>query len=182
MKQFALNNVNGCVNTNINSSLGASGSQSYKLYLNVHFFNNSVHQWQVKTVVFLHWCLIPAVFWPYGNNNSHKKFYSTIPGAVKWVQTLAGRSLQGLRLVTHCLEPVWWRHQVWKRLTLGNFAASTFPFRGAGATDVSWREETARKKIGYLQSCFNNVGPFYGEIGWLLSSDYIFGQVARQCC
>jgi hypothetical protein len=42
----------------------APGGQSYNLYLNVvHFFNIVLirHLWQLKTVVFLHRCLICAV-------------------------------------------------------------------------------------------------------------------------
>ncbi len=40
MEQHALNNVNNCLNTNINSYLETSGSQSSNLYLNVvHFVN-----------------------------------------------------------------------------------------------------------------------------------------------
>jgi len=65
MEQRTLNIVNKCMNTNIYSYLETSGGQSYNLYLNfVHFFNTSLkirHLWQLKTVVFLHWCLMCAV-------------------------------------------------------------------------------------------------------------------------
>jgi hypothetical protein len=65
MEQRALKIVNNCLNTNINSYLETSGGQSYNLYLNVvYFFSTPVlirHLWQLKTVVFLHWCLMCAV-------------------------------------------------------------------------------------------------------------------------
>jgi hypothetical protein len=64
MKQHTLKNVNNCLNTNIYSDLETSGGQSYNLYLNVVHFLTPVlirHLWQLKTVVFLHWCLICAV-------------------------------------------------------------------------------------------------------------------------
>jgi hypothetical protein len=53
-------NDNNYWNTNSYSYLETSGAQSSNVYLNVvHFFNASVrHLWQLKTVVFLHWCLI----------------------------------------------------------------------------------------------------------------------------
>jgi hypothetical protein len=53
-----------CSNTNIFSYLEKSGGQSSNLYLNVVHFLTTVlirHLWQLKTVVFLHWCLIRAV-------------------------------------------------------------------------------------------------------------------------
>ncbi len=56
--------VNNCLNTNIYSYLETSGGQSYNLYLNVVHFLTPVlirYLWQLKTVVFLHWCLICAV-------------------------------------------------------------------------------------------------------------------------
>jgi hypothetical protein len=52
-----------CLNTNIYSYLETSGGQSSRLYLKVvHFFKPMLirHLWQLKTVVFLHWCLICA--------------------------------------------------------------------------------------------------------------------------
>jgi hypothetical protein len=56
-----MKNVNNCWNTNIYSYLETSGGQSSNLHLNVvHFFNNIRHLWQLKTVVFLHRCLICA--------------------------------------------------------------------------------------------------------------------------
>ena len=67
MEQSALKNVNNCLNTNIYSYLEMSGCQSsnlYYLYLNVIHFSTPViirHLWQLKTVVFLLWCLIHAV-------------------------------------------------------------------------------------------------------------------------
>jgi hypothetical protein len=64
MEQHALKNVNNSLNTNIYSYLETSGGQSSNLYLKVvHFFKPVLirHLWQLKTVVFLHWCLIHAV-------------------------------------------------------------------------------------------------------------------------
>jgi len=64
MKQGDLKNENNCLNTNIYSYLGTSGSPSSNLYLNVVNFLTPVfigHLCQLKTVVFLHWCLICAV-------------------------------------------------------------------------------------------------------------------------
>ncbi len=64
MEQHTLINVNNCLNTNIYSYLETSGGQSSNLYLDVVHFSTPVlirHLWQLKTVVFLHWCLIRAV-------------------------------------------------------------------------------------------------------------------------
>jgi hypothetical protein len=59
------------LNTNIHSCLRTCGGQSSSLYLNVDLFSTPVlirHLWQLKTVVFLHWCLIHAVLLlPYTN-------------------------------------------------------------------------------------------------------------------
>jgi hypothetical protein len=57
-------NVINCLNTKIYSYLETSGVQSSNLYLNVvHFLTQMLirHLWQVKTVVFLHWCQIRAL-------------------------------------------------------------------------------------------------------------------------
>ncbi len=64
MEQRTLKNVNNCLNTKIYSSLEASVGQNYNLYLNVVHFSTPVsiiQLWQLKTVVFLHWCLIWSV-------------------------------------------------------------------------------------------------------------------------
>jgi hypothetical protein len=64
MEQRALKNVNNCLNTNIYSYFETSDCQSLNLYLKVVPFLTPVlmrHLWQLKTVVFLHWCLICAV-------------------------------------------------------------------------------------------------------------------------
>ncbi len=56
--------VLACLNINIYSQLETSGGQSSHLYLNVVHFSSSVlirHLWHLKTVVFLHWCLVLAV-------------------------------------------------------------------------------------------------------------------------
>ena len=64
MEQYTLKNVNNCLNTNIYSYLVKFGGKSCNLYLNVVDFLTPVlirHLWQLKTVVFLHRCLICAV-------------------------------------------------------------------------------------------------------------------------
>jgi len=44
MEQYALNNVDNCLNTYIYSHLNTSGGKSSNLHLNVvHFFNTSVN-------------------------------------------------------------------------------------------------------------------------------------------
>jgi hypothetical protein len=63
MKERALKKVNNCWNTNISFYFETSGGQSYNLYLNIVNFSTPVlisHLWQLKTVVFLHRCLIHA--------------------------------------------------------------------------------------------------------------------------
>ncbi len=63
MEQCTLKNVSNCLNTNVYSYLETSGGPSYFLYLNVVHFLKPVlirHLWQLKTVVFLHWCIIRA--------------------------------------------------------------------------------------------------------------------------
>jgi hypothetical protein len=64
MEEHALQNVNNCWNAIICSYLETSGGHIFNLYLNVvHFFNTTVsrHLWQLKTVGFLHCCLIRVV-------------------------------------------------------------------------------------------------------------------------
>jgi hypothetical protein len=64
MEQLALKNVNKNLNTNICSYLETSGGQSSNLFLNVVNFLNTrviINLWQLKTVAFLHWCLICVV-------------------------------------------------------------------------------------------------------------------------
>ncbi len=60
-----LKNVNNCLNRIIDTYFVTSGGQSSNLYLNVvvNFFSTSLikHLWHLKTVVFLHRCLIHAV-------------------------------------------------------------------------------------------------------------------------
>jgi hypothetical protein len=52
-------------NTNIYPYLETTGGQSYNLYIEMLFiFSTPVlirHLWQLKTVAFLHWCLMCAV-------------------------------------------------------------------------------------------------------------------------
>ncbi len=57
-------NVNKCLNTKIYSYFETSGSQSSNIYLNVIHFSTLVlvrHLWQLKTALFLNWCLIHVV-------------------------------------------------------------------------------------------------------------------------
>jgi hypothetical protein len=53
------------LNTNIYSNLETCGGQSYKPIFKCCFFWSTTvlirHLWQLKTVVFLHWCLIHAI-------------------------------------------------------------------------------------------------------------------------
>ncbi len=61
MDQRALRNVNNCWSTNIYFYLETSGGQSSNLYLNVVHFSTPViirHLWELKTIAFLHCCLI----------------------------------------------------------------------------------------------------------------------------
>jgi hypothetical protein len=86
-------NVNNCLNTNIYSYLEASGDHIYNLYLNiVHFFSTPVlirHMWQLKTVVFLHRCLIHAVLF-----ESPKHLHPTTFETLKYLQqTMFGNVL-----------------------------------------------------------------------------------------
>ncbi len=57
-------NVNNCLKTNIYSYLETAGGQSSNLHFNVVNFLMPVlnrHLWQLKTVVYLHWCLICGI-------------------------------------------------------------------------------------------------------------------------
>ncbi len=75
MEQRALRYVNNCLNTNIYSYLETSGGQSSNLYLHVVPFLTPVLTrplWQLKTVVFLHWCLIRAVLLDLRKGSSEK--------------------------------------------------------------------------------------------------------------
>jgi hypothetical protein len=54
-EQHALKNVNNCLNTNIYSCLETSVGQRSNPYLNTV-------PWQLKTAIFLHWCLMCAAF------------------------------------------------------------------------------------------------------------------------
>ncbi len=71
MEQCTLKNVSNYLNSNIYSYLETSGDQSSNQYLNVvHFLTPELitHFWQIKTVVFLRWCLICAVLLPKWSN------------------------------------------------------------------------------------------------------------------
>jgi hypothetical protein len=64
MEQHTFKNVNNCLTTSIYSYLDTSGGQSSNPYLNVVIFSPPElirHLWQLKTAVFLHWCLIFAL-------------------------------------------------------------------------------------------------------------------------
>jgi len=57
-------NVYNYLITNIFSYLETSDGQSSNIYLNVVHFSTRMlirHLWQLKTVVFLHWCLMCIV-------------------------------------------------------------------------------------------------------------------------
>ncbi len=56
-------NEHNCLNTHIYPYLETSGGQSSNLYLNVVHFSIPVlviYLWQLKTIIFLHCCLIQA--------------------------------------------------------------------------------------------------------------------------
>ncbi len=64
MEPCTFKNVNSYLNANINSYLEVSGGQSSNPYLNiVHFSTPELIRrlWQLKTVVYLHCCLICTV-------------------------------------------------------------------------------------------------------------------------
>jgi hypothetical protein len=57
-------NVKKCLNKNIYSYLETSGGQSSNLYLKADNFLTPMlirHLWQLKTIAFLHWCVICTV-------------------------------------------------------------------------------------------------------------------------
>ncbi len=62
MEQHALKDINNCLNTTI--YLETSGGQCSNPYLNVGNLLTPgliTNLWQLKTAVFLHWCLLCAV-------------------------------------------------------------------------------------------------------------------------
>jgi hypothetical protein len=64
MEQHTLKNVNNSLNTTIYSYLETSGGQISNPYLNVVLFSTPElirNLWQLKTAVFLHWCLTRGV-------------------------------------------------------------------------------------------------------------------------
>jgi len=65
MEQHLFLNVKNCLNANIYSYLEMSGGQSSSLYkMLLIFFSTPIligHLWQLKTFIFLHWCLTCAV-------------------------------------------------------------------------------------------------------------------------
>jgi hypothetical protein len=78
MEQHALKHVNNCLNTNIYSYLEAPGGQNSNLYLNVVSPSTPVlirHLWQLRTVIFMHWCLIHTVLF---NNLSHSRSLKSV--------------------------------------------------------------------------------------------------------
>jgi hypothetical protein len=67
MEQYAFKNVNSCWNTKITFYFETSGIENSILYLNDVLFPTPVlirHLWQLKTLVFLHRCLLCAVLLP----------------------------------------------------------------------------------------------------------------------
>jgi hypothetical protein len=63
------------LNTNIYSYLETSGGQSFNLYLNVvHLTPLLISRlWQLKTVAFLHWCLMRLCHPPDGSTSPKYK-------------------------------------------------------------------------------------------------------------
>ncbi len=64
IEEHPLRNLNNYLNTNIYSYLETFGGQSSNLYLSVAHFSTPVlirHLLQLKTLVFMHWCLICGV-------------------------------------------------------------------------------------------------------------------------
>ncbi len=63
MEQHTLRNAKNCLNTNIYSYLETSGCQ-FLIYIKMLFTLSTPvlfrHLWQLKTIVFLHWCLMHA--------------------------------------------------------------------------------------------------------------------------
>jgi hypothetical protein len=88
MEQRTFKNVSNCLNTNIYSSLETSGGQSCNPYLNaVHFFSAPElirNLWQLKTVVFLHCCLICAVPLPFFTKRPAKIIKIFVKAKLKW--------------------------------------------------------------------------------------------------
>ncbi len=63
-EERTLKKVSNCLNTNIQSYLETSGGQISNPYLNVVLFSTLElirNLWQLKTAVFLHWCLTCVV-------------------------------------------------------------------------------------------------------------------------
>jgi hypothetical protein len=64
MEQHGVKNINSCWNTKITFYLETSGGRNYNTYLNIAHFSTPVlirYLWQLKTVVFMHGCLLRAV-------------------------------------------------------------------------------------------------------------------------
>ncbi len=77
MELRALKNVNNCLNTNIYFYLETSGGESSNIYLKVDIFSLPGfirHLWQLKTIVFLHWCLIRTVLLRFLGDKTLKGF------------------------------------------------------------------------------------------------------------
>jgi hypothetical protein len=72
MEQRTLKNASNCLNTNIYSYLDTSNGQNSNLYLNVFLSVLIRRLWQLKTVAFLHLCLIRSEL---------QDFIKTISGA-----------------------------------------------------------------------------------------------------
>jgi hypothetical protein len=83
MEQHAFKNVNNCLNTNFYSYLETSGGQSFNPYLNVVLFSTPElirNLWQLKTAVFLHWCLLCVVSLEiiYNRQKKHQASYAWV--------------------------------------------------------------------------------------------------------
>jgi hypothetical protein len=92
---------------NIYSSLETSGGQSSYLYLNVvNFFQHQLtlirHLWQLKTVLFLHWCLICAVLLQDQNLQNVKRDHKTTE--TFRISINKSKNLRNLTKVDHNLD------------------------------------------------------------------------------
>jgi len=103
VEQRALKNVNSCLNTSIYSYF-----ETVIIYILMLIFSTPVlirHLWQIKTVVFLHWCLIRTVLLPltgpphsvgnpvttYSPNHPRAVFLHDLKiGAIDWTCTCDG--------------------------------------------------------------------------------------------
>jgi len=111
MEWHTLKNVNSCLSTNIYYYLETSGGQSSYLLLNVvHFLTPLLfrHLWQLKTVIFLHWCLIRALLLVSSVQTFSKSNWERLRRVV-WIQWKS-------RFQIH----IYYSWQQWKCITIYN--------------------------------------------------------------